>query len=54
MPDRTSPQYRVELPAFEGPLGLLLHLIRQNEIDIAQIVFARTFNYDIGSGHVWA
>jgi segregation and condensation protein A len=41
VPDRTSPQYRVELPAFEGPLGLLLHLIRQNEIDIYDIPVAQ-------------
>ena len=40
MLDRTSRQYRVELPAFEGPLGLLLHLIRQNEIDIYDIPIA--------------
>ncbi len=29
--------YRVRLQAFEGPLDLLLHLIRINEIDIADI-----------------
>lgn len=29
--------YRVRLPAFEGPLDLLLHLIRINEIDITDI-----------------
>jgi segregation and condensation protein A len=30
-------QYRVELPSFEGPLDLLLHLIQQHEIDILDI-----------------
>ncbi|MEE8314657.1 MAG: segregation/condensation protein A [Myxococcota bacterium] len=30
----------VKLPAFEGPLDLLLHLIRTNEIDIAEIPIA--------------
>ena len=29
--------YRVRLPAFEGPHDLLLHLIRVNQIDIADI-----------------
>jgi segregation and condensation protein A len=39
--DPTAPefegQYRVSLPAFEGPLDLLLHLIQQHEIDILNI-----------------
>ncbi len=30
----------VNLPAFEGPLDLLLHLIRSNEVDIADIPIA--------------
>lgn len=30
-------QYRVELPSFEGPLDLLLHLIQQHELDILDI-----------------
>lgn len=30
-------QYRVQLPSFEGPLDLLLHLIQQHEIDILDI-----------------
>lgn len=29
--------YRVELPSFEGPLDLLLHLIQQHELDILDI-----------------
>ena len=34
-PDSTA--YRVRLPAFEGPLDLLLHLIRVNQIAITDI-----------------
>ena len=36
---RTSPRAScaVKLPVFEGPLDLLLHLIRTNEVDIADI-----------------
>jgi segregation and condensation protein A len=30
-------EYRIKLPAFEGPLDLLLFLIRKNEIDIYDI-----------------
>ncbi|MFK7897440.1 MAG: ScpA family protein [Myxococcota bacterium] len=33
--------YAVKLPVFEGPLDLLLHLIRQNEVDITDIPVAR-------------
>ena len=29
--------YRVKLDAFEGPLDLLLHLIRKNEVDVYDI-----------------
>lgn len=36
--DETS--YRVSLPAFEGPLDLLLHLIRKNQVDIYDIPIA--------------
>ena len=32
-----SANYGVKLPVFEGPLDLLLHLIRQNEVDIIDI-----------------
>ncbi|MBD3347701.1 MAG: hypothetical protein GF400_00715 [Candidatus Eisenbacteria bacterium] len=34
------PVYNVRLAAFEGPLDLLLHLIRENEIDIYDIPIA--------------
>src|SRR5690242_5593709 len=30
-------EYKVKLPIFEGPLDLLLHLIRQNEMEISEI-----------------
>src|SRR5512146_1553806 len=29
--------YKIKLPVFEGPLDLLLHLIRENKIDIYDI-----------------
>ncbi|MCZ6463170.1 MAG: segregation/condensation protein A [Proteobacteria bacterium] len=32
--------YAVKLPIFEGPLDLLLHLIRQNEVEITEIPIA--------------
>lgn len=32
--------YNIHLPVFEGPLDLLLHLIRQNELDIYDIPIA--------------
>jgi segregation and condensation protein A len=33
--------YRVELPVFSGPLDLLLHLVKQAEVDIHDIPIAR-------------
>ena len=33
--------YRVELPVFSGPMDLLLHLVRQQEVDIHEISLAR-------------
>jgi segregation and condensation protein A len=33
--------YRVELPVFSGPMDLLLHLVRQQEVDIHEISIAR-------------
>src|SRR5918992_2469709 len=32
--------YKVKLDSFEGPLDLLLHLIKKNEVDIYQIPIA--------------
>src|SRR5699024_12047255 len=37
---RLSEEYLVKLDAFEGPLDLLLHLIKQYEIDIYDIPLA--------------
>ena len=34
-------RYAVRLPIFEGPLDLLLHLVRLNEVDITDIPIAR-------------
>ena len=33
--------YRVELPVFSGPMDLLLHLVRQQEVDIHEVSLAR-------------
>jgi segregation and condensation protein A len=35
-----APEYHVALPAFEGPLDLLLHLIQKHELDILDIPVA--------------
>ncbi|MDP6931005.1 MAG: segregation/condensation protein A [Planctomycetota bacterium] len=32
--------YRVELPVFSGPLDLLLHLVKQQEVDIREVSIA--------------
>lgn len=37
---QNSPDYEVKLEIFEGPLDLLLHLIRKNEVDIFDIPIA--------------
>ena len=41
--EETSPvaAYRIELDSFQGPLDLLLHLIRKNELDISDIPIAQ-------------
>ena len=33
--------YRVELPVFSGPMDLLLHLVREQEVDIHEVSIAR-------------
>lgn len=33
--------YRVQLPVFSGPMDLLLHLVKQHEVDIHDIAIAR-------------
>lgn len=40
-PARQLPNYRIEVPAFSGPLDLLLHLIERDELDITVISLAR-------------
>ncbi len=40
-PARRRSAYSVKLPAFEGPLDLLLHLIRINEVEITDIPIAQ-------------
>src|SRR4051812_25045498 len=37
---RTDSGYRVTLPVFEGPLDLLLHLVKKHELDILNIPIA--------------
>lgn len=57
-----SAEFRLRLPAFEGPLDLLLHLIREHRLDIFDIPIAfildeylaylarmRTLNLDVAS-----
>lgn len=39
-PSGASTAYAVKLPSFEGPLDLLLHLIRLNEVDVTDIPIA--------------
>ena len=39
-PDALDPNFRIELPNFEGPLDLLLHLIRKHELDILDLPIA--------------
>ena len=40
-PPSASVPYAVKLPIFEGPLDLLLHLARLNEVEITDIPIAR-------------
>jgi len=39
--DREREDYRIRIPVFEGPLDLLLHLIRKEQIDIYDIPIAQ-------------
>ncbi|MCZ7678856.1 MAG: segregation/condensation protein A [Sandaracinaceae bacterium] len=39
-PDPLDPSFTIALPAFEGPLDLLLHLIRKHELDILDLPIA--------------
>lgn len=36
----TTPDFKVQLPVFEGPLDLLLHLIKKRELDITTVSLA--------------
>lgn len=38
--DGIEPKYHVRLPVFDGPMELLLHLIRKNEVEIYDIPIA--------------
>jgi segregation and condensation protein A len=40
MSGSVAPPYQVELPVFEGPLDLLLHLVKKHELDIFDIPIA--------------
>lgn len=40
-PAKKPPQYHIELPAFTGPLDLLLHLIEREELDVTAISLTR-------------
>lgn len=37
LPQPLDPNFRLELPTFEGPLDLLLHLIRKHELDVLDL-----------------
>ncbi len=39
-PEPLDPNFRIELPAFEGPLDLLLHLIAKHELEILDLPVA--------------
>jgi segregation and condensation protein A len=39
-PEALDSNFRIELPNFEGPLDLLLHLIRKHELDILDLPIA--------------
>jgi segregation and condensation protein A len=39
-PEPIDPNFRIELPVFEGPLDLLLHLTRKHELDILDLPIA--------------
>lgn len=40
-PSLLPPEWRVELPMFEGPLDLLLQLVRLNEVPVTELPVAR-------------
>ncbi len=42
------PSYTVQLPVFEGPLDLLLHLIERAELDITRVALAQVTDQFLG------
>lgn len=40
-PARQPPSYQIEVPAYSGPLDLLLHLIEREELDVTAISLTR-------------
>ncbi|MDF1526372.1 MAG: segregation/condensation protein A [bacterium] len=46
--DSQLSSYRIELESFQGPLDLLLHLIRKNELDIYDIPIAEITSQYLG------
>ncbi|MDH3403446.1 MAG: segregation/condensation protein A [Acidobacteriota bacterium] len=60
------PEWQVRLPEFEGPLDLLLHLVRVNEVEITEISVAQIcdqfhetlrlmerFNLDVAADYIY-
>jgi segregation and condensation protein A len=43
-PDDQRATYQITLPAFDGPMDLLLHLIKEHELDIYDIPISRITN----------
>jgi segregation and condensation protein A len=43
-----APAYTVQLPVFEGPLDLLLHLIERAELDITRVALAQVTDQFLG------
>jgi segregation and condensation protein A len=41
IPQDDAARYQVDLPMFQGPLDLLLHLIEQEELDITKVALAQ-------------
>jgi len=47
-PDLSPTSYRVRLEHFEGPLDLLLHLIKKNEVDVRELPVAQITEQYLG------
>src|SRR5204862_6720403 len=41
MPESSAAEYKVDLDNYYGPLDLLLHLVKETEVDITAIALAR-------------